>query len=68
MAKTPEGRIRQLKNAWGSVKDIVGYGVLPVITSAVNFLASKIPDAQNVMVVPNRNYIPNLLTLYSWVQ
>lgn len=49
MAKTPEGRIRQLKNAWGSVKDIVGYGVLPVITSAVNFLASKIPDAQNAM-------------------
>ena len=49
MAKTPEGRIRQLKNAWGSVKDIVGYGVLPVITSAVNFLASKIPNAQNAM-------------------
>lgn len=49
MAKTPEGRIRQLKNAWGSVKDIVGYGVLPAITSIVNFLASKIPDAQNAM-------------------
>lgn len=49
MAKTPEGRIRQLKNAWGSVKDIVGYGVLPAITSVANFLASKIPDAQNAM-------------------
>ena len=29
--------------------NLVGYGVLPVITSAVNFLASKIPDAQNAM-------------------
>ena len=49
MAKTPEGRIVQLRNAWGSVKDIVGYGVLPTITSVVTFLASKIPAAQAVM-------------------
>ena len=49
MAKTPEGRIVQLRNAWGSVKDIVGYGVLPAITSVVTFLASKIPAAQAVM-------------------
>ena len=75
MAKTPEGRIRQLKNAWGSVKDIVGYGVLPVITSAVNFLASKIPDAQNAMTkavetvkVPivwiKDNVLPPLITAF----
>ena len=75
MAKTPEGRIRQLKNAWGSVKDIVGYGVLPVITSAVNFLASKIPDAQNAMTkavetvkVPivwiKDNALPSLITAF----
>lgn len=50
MAKTPEGRIVQLRNAWGSVKDIVGYGVLPAITSVVTFLASKIPAAQAVMI------------------
>lgn len=49
MAKTPEGQIIQLRNAWGSVKDIVGYGVLPAITSVVTFLASKIPAAQAVM-------------------
>ena len=49
MAKTPEGRIVQLRNAWGSVKDIVGYGVLPAVTSVVTFLASKIPAAQVVM-------------------
>ncbi len=75
MAKTPEGRIRQLKNAWGSVKDIVGYGVLPVITSAVNFLASKIPDAQNAMtkavetvkvpiVLIKDNILPPLITAF----
>jgi len=46
MAQTPEGRIVQLKNAWGSVKDIVGYAVLPMITNVVNFMAAKIPAAQ----------------------
>lgn len=46
MANTPEGKIRQLQNAWGTVKDTVGYAVLPAITSVVTFLASKIPAAQ----------------------
>jgi len=49
MANTPEGKIVQLKNAWGSVKDIVGYAVLPAVTSVVTFMASKIPQAQQFM-------------------
>ena len=78
MAKTPEGRIIQLRNAWGSVKDIVGYGVLPAITSVVTFLASKIPDAQAVMtkavdgvkvllVWLNDNLLPPLTTAFQKV-
>ena len=35
----------------------------------LNYLFSKdMIRPFSVMVVPNRNYIPNLLTLYSWVQ
>lgn len=49
MANTPEGKVIQLKNAWGSVKDIVGYAVLPAVTSVVTFMASKIPQAQQFM-------------------
>ena len=75
MAKTPEGRIVQLRNAWGSVKDIVGYGVLPAVTSVVTFLASKIPAAQAVMTkavdavkVPfvwlKDNLLPHLTTAF----
>jgi len=64
MAKTPEGRIKQLKNAWGSVKDIVGYGVLPVITNVVNFMAAKIPAAQTLMTNAVNAVKPPLL----WVK
>lgn len=49
MAKTPEGRIRQLKNAWGSVKDEIGYAVLPVISKVVTYSASKIPQMRDTV-------------------
>ncbi len=43
MAQTDEGKIVQLKNAWGSVKDEIGYAVLPAVTSVVGYIASNIP-------------------------
>jgi len=49
MAQTPEGRIRQLKNAWGSVKDEIGFAVLPVISKVVSFTASKIPQMRDAV-------------------
>ncbi|MDP4117582.1 MAG: hypothetical protein Q8873_00115 [Bacillota bacterium] len=49
MAKTPEGRIRQLKNAWGSVKDEIGYAVLPVISKVVTYTATKIPQMRDAV-------------------
>lgn len=78
MANTPEGKVIQLKNAWGSVKDIVGYAVLPAVTSVVTFLASKIPQAQqfvtnavNALSVPltwiKDNILPPLSTAFQAV-
>jgi len=43
MAQTPEGRIIQLKNAWGDVKETIGGELYPVITMVLGFMASKIP-------------------------
>ena len=78
MANTPEGKIIQLKNAWGAVKDTVGYAVLPVITNVVTFMASKIPQAQqfltnaiNAVSVPlvwiKDNILPPLVTIFQAV-
>lgn len=78
MANTPEGKIIQLKNAWGAVKDTVGYAVLPVITNVVTFMASKIPQAQqfltnaiNAVSVPlvwiKDNILPPLVTVFQAV-
>ncbi len=48
MANTPEGRVQQLKNAWGDMKEVVGAKLYPTITKTLNWLADKIPTVQNV--------------------
>ena len=49
MAQTDEGRIRQLKNAWGSVKDEVGFAVLPAVSSLVQFMSANIPQIRDTV-------------------
>ena len=49
MAKTDEGRIRQLKNAWGSVKDEVGFAVLPAVSEVVKYLSDHIPQIRSAV-------------------
>lgn len=49
MAQTDEGRIRQLKNAWGSVKDEVGFAVLPAVSSLVQYVAAHIPQIRDTV-------------------
>lgn len=61
MAQTDEGKIVQLKNAWGSVKDEVGFAVMPVISGAVNFLASRIPQIRDT-VTTAMGYVSSGLT------
>lgn len=50
MANTPEGRIQQLKNAWGDVQEVIGAKLYPVITKTLTWMAEKIPSVQNVIV------------------
>lgn len=43
MALTPEGKVKQLKNAWADVKKLIGYSLIPIQQKAVSFLVSKLP-------------------------
>lgn len=49
MAKTDEGKIRQLKNAWGSVKDEIGFAVMPAISNVVTYLNDHIPQIRDTV-------------------
>lgn len=49
MADTPEGRIQQLKNAWGDVQEVIGAKLYPVITKTLGWVAEKVPTLQNVI-------------------
>lgn len=48
MAETPEGRIQQLKNAWGDMQEIIGMQLYPAITSLLTYITSKLPAIQSV--------------------
>lgn len=49
MAKTDEGKIIQLRNAWGTVKDEIGFAVMPVVSGVVNYLAQNIPNIRDTV-------------------
>lgn len=49
MANTPEGRVVQLKNAWGDVKEVIGTQLYPVVTNTLNWMADKIPVIQDLI-------------------
>lgn len=50
MAQTPEGRVVQLKNAWGDVKEVIGQELYPIVTNVLGFIAQNIPNVQKVIV------------------
>ena len=47
MAQTDEGKIIQLRNAWGSVKDEVGMALMPAVQNVVNWIHSHIPQIRD---------------------
>ena len=47
VAKTDEGKVIQLRNAWGSVKDEVGFAVMPAVRGVVTYLAEHIPQIRD---------------------
>jgi len=61
MAQTPEGRIIQLKNAWGDVQETIGGELYPVITMVLGFMASKIPVVSSAIAGAVTTIKPPLL-------
>lgn len=42
MANTPEGKIVQIKNAWGDMQEVIGGKLYPVVTAFFGYVASAI--------------------------
>lgn len=47
MANTPEGRVQQLKNAWGDMQEVIGAKLYPVITNVLTYMTAKLPSIQS---------------------
>ena len=76
MANTPEGRILQVKNAWGDMQEVIGAKLYPILTSFFGMVANAMPRIQNMVVsaidsvsVPlvwiKDNVLPPLVTAFS---
>lgn len=50
MANTPEGKIVQIKNAWGDMQEVIGGKLYPVVTAFFGYVASVMPTIQNIVV------------------
>lgn len=75
MANTPEGKIVQIKNAWGDMQEVIGGKLYPVVTTFFGYVASSVPSIQNAIVsaidavsVPlswiKNNVLPTLITAF----
>ena len=75
MANTPEGKIVQIKNAWGDMQEVIGGKLYPVVTAFFGYVASAMPSIQNAVVsaidsasVPlvwiKNNILPPLITAF----
>lgn len=63
MANTPEGRIVQLKNAWGDMQEVIGMKLYPVVTSFFGWIAGKLPGVQTALVGALDAFAPPLVWL-----
>lgn len=78
MANTPEGKIVQVKNAFGDMQEVIGAKLYPVLTAFFGKVASAMPTIQNIIVtaidkvsVPlvwiKDNILPPLVTAFKGV-
>ncbi|PKM72852.1 MAG: hypothetical protein CVU91_07440 [Firmicutes bacterium HGW-Firmicutes-16] len=47
LADTDQGKIQQVTNAWGDMKEKIGAKLLPVIASVMSFINNHIPDIES---------------------
>ncbi|RXZ77246.1 hypothetical protein EBB07_33785 [Paenibacillaceae bacterium] len=50
MGETPEGQAIRLANAWGSVQEKIGYGVMPLIGQLSSYLMENMPMIESVFL------------------
>ena len=58
MANTPAGRVQQLKNAWGDMKEVIGAKLYPILTQTLTYITSKIPDIQSAFAGATDKVVP----------
>lgn len=49
MAKTPQGKIIQLKNSFGDIKETIGKSVYPMVVQFSDYLMSKMPEIEKTI-------------------
>lgn len=50
MAKSPEGQIQQVSNAWGDMKEEIGRALIPTILEFTKILKDNLPEIQNILI------------------
>lgn len=57
MGETPEGQAIRLANAWGSVQEKIGYGIMPLIGQFSGFIMANMPIIEAVILTVFGNII-----------
>nr|DAS24743.1 MAG TPA: tail tape measure [Caudoviricetes sp.]DAT71566.1 MAG TPA: tail tape measure [Caudoviricetes sp.] len=73
MAKTPEGKIQQVANAWGNIKAEIGEKLIPVLGDVANWASQNMPQFKEMTlkvidgmkkasdwIVKNKDHLINL--------
>lgn len=63
MAETPQGRIQQLNNAWGDMKEVIGAKVYPALTNLLTYATDKLPEVQTAF----ESVMNSVTPLMNWV-
>ncbi|RJX40867.1 hypothetical protein D3P09_02255 [Paenibacillus pinisoli] len=50
MGETPEGQAIRLANAWGSVTDKIGYGLMPIISQFSSYIMDNMPVIESIVM------------------
>ena len=66
MASTPQGRIQQMANTWGDIKETVGAKLYPAVMRFFGSLNANMPQAEN-LVMGLAGGLNVVITVLSWL-
>lgn len=58
MANTPEGKVQQLKNAWGDMQEVIGTKLYPIVTTVLQYITTKLPAIQSAFTTAVNTVMP----------